>query len=98
MIYGINMMHKLSVTQYLRPHGTKRKINKEVSDDVYAKGLEIIEAGYALEAEVLTTGEVSFTIADYANGVDVAIELSPNGPEVDDAFNRMILNFNIKQG
>lgn len=85
----------VEVTQYLRPHDTKKLIYKEVPEHVYDKALSIIDAGYHLEAEVLTTGEVSFTVVDREQGVDVAIRLSPNGPEVHEAFNDLILSFKV---
>lgn len=89
------MKQTLQVTQYLRPHGTKRRIFKEVSDDVHKKGMKIIEAGYQFEAEVLRTGDVSFTIYDPKEGVDVAIKLVTNGPKVHEAFDKLINTFNI---
>lgn len=80
----------IPVTQFIMPHGTPRPMYAWVTKSAHDKASQIIKAGYKFEAEVLTTGEVSLTVADPVAGKDVAIEVCGNGPELVDAMDRMI--------
>ena len=65
---------------YLRPDGRKRAVTIDRPAPIWEKAKAIIEAGYVFECEELTTGHVSFTIAD--DEKDHAIQLAENGPLV----------------
>ena len=86
-------MQKIRFTQYLRPHGGRETIYTERPDHIVAMADDIIKRGYVFEVETLTTGEVSLTIADPAEGIDVAIRVVPNGPQVPEAIDDMISRF-----
>lgn len=75
---------EIPFTQYLRPNGRPQPGFFSVDGDTYALARKIIEAGYVFEAEVLTTGEVSFTVSDGEE--DYAIQVCPNGPETAQAI------------
>lgn len=75
--------------QYIRPNGRKASITCYlVPIDVQEDYIAMQEAGARIEREVLTTGEVSLTIA--YKGEDVDIRVVPNGPEVIDALVSML--------
>ena len=57
--------YEIPFTTYTLPHGRKSS-DKFVTTitDVYNQALDIIEAGFHFEFEVLRTGDASFTIGD----------------------------------
>lgn len=76
---------RFTMTQFMRPDGRQKQIETElpcvVQDDYNA----MIAAGYRLEAEVLTTDEVSITITEAkvtCDEQDVDFSVTNNGPEV----------------
>ena len=83
----------ITFTQYMRPDGRKMSVDINRPADIETMALELQQAGVRLEAEVLTTGEVSFTAErDGCNcEMDIDnIEVVPNGPEVPKAVDRLI--------
>lgn len=80
-------------TQYMRPNGRPEDIYIGRSKEIEDKAREIREAGFEFECEVLMSGEVSLTIA--GKNSDAAIEVVFNGPQVPEAVDRMIRNFDI---
>lgn len=89
-------MPEIPFTQYLRPDGRAIPVTIDMPDEVHAKAIAIIAAGYRFEVEHLTTGHASLTIFDPGEEVDVAIEVVPNGPEVPEAIERMVLGFKLE--
>lgn len=88
-------MNEVPFTQYLTPNGEKRKTYKEVTDEIYAIALELINVGAYFEAEILQTGEVSLT-CDLPNyGIyeilNLSMAISPNGPEINENVEKLIL-------
>ena len=83
-------MPKILFTQYMRPDG--RKVPTEIDRPIriHRKAIDLMEIGCTFESEVLTTGEISLTVA--YEGEDIAIEICPNGPEVLDAVDKLILS------
>lgn len=77
-------------TQYHLPDGRKSLVTIDRPEEVESKAREVIAQGYVFEAEVLTTGEVSFTVADPTEGVDICIEVTTNGPEALGAVDRLV--------
>ena len=80
-------------TQYLRPDGRPRPCKVERPPQIEALAHELQAAGVKLEAEVLTTNEVSLTAEREGDDgeLDVdGIEVVPNGPEVPGAVDRLI--------
>lgn len=93
---GGRTLAELTFTQYLRPDGRTQQITCHVQEPEVAEAARrLTEAGARFEAEVLTTGEVSFTVeADGEDGEDqlLAIEIVPNKvPDVPEAVNRLLL-------
>ena len=86
-------MPDIEFTQYLAPTGRKASVRIDRPEPVHAKAQEIAGKGFRFEVEILSTGDVSLTIAD--DDGDHAIEVVPNGPEVPAAVDRMILGFQI---
>lgn len=84
---------KIAFTQYLRPNGQKQVITIGVTKDIAEKAARIAEAGYHLEAEILTTDQVSLTIA--GKNTDVGIMIVANGPEVPPAVAELINMFDF---
>lgn len=70
------------VLQYLLPDGRQKKINTELPAELESAYRDMLACGCRLEAEVLTTGEVSVTIFDLGTEDDRDISVTPNGPEV----------------
>lgn len=81
----------LPFTQYLRPNGRRQQVHIRRPPDIVRMGMSLIDAGYRFEAEVLSTGRVSLTIAK--GDEDVASELSENGPEIPDRVDKLITDF-----
>lgn len=77
-------------TQYLLPDGRMQKIQFDAPWELQKMADEITGRGYKFEAEVLTTGEVSFTVGDPELADDIEIEICPNGPGVREAVHRLI--------
>lgn len=75
-------------TQYLRPNGHKEVVFAPMPEGYSDKVAAILASNSAFEAEVLGTGIVSLTVTDHTR--DFAIELCPNGPEVQEALKRLI--------
>lgn len=80
--------------QFLRPDGRATLTHIMRPEAVADKARAIIEAGFRFESEILTTGEASFTISDQDG--DYAVEICPNGPEVLDAVDKLVMDFDIK--
>lgn len=82
-------MGEIEFTQYLRPNGQPRTVRIVRSADVCEQAEELRSRGVVFAAEVLTTGDVSFT-AETPEGRCIAIEVVPNGPGVPKAVDRLI--------
>lgn len=78
------------VRQYLMPDGRLREVTTELPATLREAYMAMQQSGCRLEAEVLTTGEVSVTIFDPKEEVDVDIEVVPNGPRVQTAIAAML--------
>ena len=89
----MTQMVAIPFTQYLRPNGRKFQTSIERPKEIADKAFKLIDSGYRFEAEILTTGQVSFTIHDIAEEEDVAIEICANGPLVPSAVDRLIAKF-----
>lgn len=76
------------VMQFMRPDGRRNPTSTMLSDEVLTHYKEMQSAGCRFEAEVLLTGQVSVTISD--NEEDMDIEIVPNGPKVQDALEKML--------
>lgn len=77
-------------TQYLLPDGKLENTGFVASDEVEAKALAVIQAGYRFECEILRTDQVSLTVFDKKEEVDVEIEIVENGPGVPLAVARLV--------
>ncbi|MFH0982796.1 MAG: hypothetical protein V2A79_14830 [Planctomycetota bacterium] len=81
---------KVMFRQYMRPDGRQVPIYVDLDSSFADQVQRIRDDGCRLEAEVLTTGVVSFTIYDPSTEDDVACELVENGPGVLAAVERLI--------
>lgn len=82
-------MTMIPFTQYLLPDGKKRLIWINVSAGVGMKAAELIKSkGCHFDAEVLTTGEVSFTCEK--DDDLVSIQICSNNSQVAEAVKRLI--------
>lgn len=80
----------ISFTQYLMPDGRRQEVQIERPKEIEDLALEAYRQGWALECEMLPDYEtVSFTITDDLEG-DLAHELCKNGPEVEEAVDRLL--------
>lgn len=82
-------------TQYLRPNGRPVPVEIDRPPEIEAKAEAILAKGLIFECEHLSNGYASFTISDPEEGVDLAIELCPNGPDVPATIDRLIQKFNL---
>jgi hypothetical protein len=89
-------MPEVLFTQFVRPDGHPREVSIDRPQEVADKAKEIEDRGYCLESEVLMSGQVSLTIFDPDDERDLAIELVPNGPEVPEAVDKLIMEFELK--
>lgn len=81
--------------QFLRPDGREREHRGGFvrPAPIEEEARRLIARGLRFECEVLTTGDVSLTIADPSKGIDVACELVENGPGVEEAVDRLITDY-----
>ena len=79
-------------TQYLRPDGRKTPVEIDGSAEIEGLAESFIAAGGRYECEHLTTGHASLTAVYFVDGEDqdIAIEVTPNGPEVVPAVDRLV--------
>lgn len=77
-------------TWHLRPNGRRAEITIDRPEEIEQKARAVIAAGLHFEAEVLTTGTVSVTVADRKAEEDLCIELAQNGPAVVEAVDRLV--------
>jgi len=78
-------------TQYLRPNGRKVQVEIALDEETETMAKAIIASGLLFEIEVLSTGEVSATIADPNLDLDVIhATIVPNGPRVPEVIRAMI--------
>jgi hypothetical protein len=85
-------------TQYLRPNGRQIPVEIALDYDTELKARAILDAGFKFEIEMLSTGQVSATIADPVNDEDVShAKIVPNGPAVPQAVKDMIMDFQLKE-
>ena len=71
---------QVDVMQYLKPDGRQTPATVELPDAHKKAYQRMIDSGCRFEAEVLTTGEVSMTVSDGEEDID--INVSENGPLV----------------
>lgn len=86
-------MYLANVTQYLLPNGRTRDEAIELPEDTKAFYNDATLNGLCFEAEILTTGQVSITLVGEDtddNDPTVDIEIVRNGPEVREAFIRIL--------
>jgi hypothetical protein len=75
-------------TQYLRPNGKAQQVYFQADQETYNLAQTLLDRGFAFEAEVLTTGEVSLTVSDGEE--DIAIQVCPNGPGIENFVNALV--------
>lgn len=77
-------------TQYLLPDGRKRAIWMKCEKAIEDMAAKIIGLGYRLEAEILTTSEISLTVFCLESEEDICIEICANGPPVPIAVEKLV--------
>jgi len=89
--------HYIPYTRYVLPNGRKVHETLLVSADTFDKAAEILNSGLVFEAEILTTGEVSFTIVDPVEEIDLDILVAANDENLLPKVEEMIRNFKVEQ-
>lgn len=90
---NVDEMRGIPFTQYLLPDGRQAPVWIVRTPEVHKKAQEIIDALFQFECEMLTTNECHLTISDDFG--DYAHEIVLNGPNVPDAVDRLVNNFDI---
>jgi hypothetical protein len=85
--------HTVMFTQYLLPHGKKVPNEFETTKEVADKAKTISDLGYVFEIEILRNGMVSATIGDPIEELDLAFAIHSNGPGLEHAIDKMIMDF-----
>lgn len=89
---------KVDFTQYMMPDGRTRQQSIEMPENVGLKAKAITDAGFRFEMELLADyTTVSLTIADRVAEIDVAHKLVPNGPQVPQAVEDLIMDFKLEE-
>jgi len=83
----------IEFTQYLLPDGRKKDIFIERPPEIEVIAKKLIEAGCHFDAEILSTGVISFT-CEKEDDV-LSIELCENGPAVLTAIDKLIIDAEI---
>jgi hypothetical protein len=81
-------MMSIPFTQYILPNGRQQQIEIGMSPDVEEKAHELIKRGCHFDAEILTTGEVSFTCERCEDLLSQ--EICENGPPVIEAVRKLV--------
>ena len=81
-------------TQYIRPRGNREFVDIDRGAEMNANAEKLLASGWGLSCEVLRDGTVAFYAEKGMESDDPIqlIELSPNGPTVRDAVDKLILN------
>ena len=80
-------------TQHLMPDGRKSAVTIEIDEPTYRKAMQIIDAGFVFEVELLSDYRtMSATITEPRLG-DAAICTAENGPDVPVKIKAMIERF-----
>lgn len=81
-------MMQIPFTQYVRPHGEKQLTLAPCPEGYEGHVKAILEHGWEFNCEVLSDGSVALYVSD--NETDHVVELSPNGPEIDDHLKSLL--------
>lgn len=87
-------MREIEFTQFLRPNGRQITVSVSRPDEIAQQAEALKAAGVRLEAEVLTTGEVSMTCertGPDGETEDLSIRICPNGPAVPGMVDELIV-------
>ena len=92
------MMHvAIPFTQYMLPDGQRKKVSMPCQKVTHTKACQIMEAGFAFEIEILSTGMVSATITDKRGDTgDVAFYVGANDETLPQGIAEMIDYFDIE--
>lgn len=95
----MNTVVTVGFTQYMMPNGRKVpvSITLEGPIELESKVQSILDAGLSFGIEMLTTGQISMTIEDIANGMDADIRVCNNGPGVPEKVKELIMGFNLEE-
>jgi len=81
-------------TQYKLPRGQREHVTFDATPEIEEKAHALLDHGFHFDVELLMTGMVSMTCeytSDYTDDVGpVAIEISPNGPGIDQYVNKLV--------
>ncbi len=80
--------YQADVIKYKGPYGESVHTSTPLPFGTYDYYQDMLSADCYFEAEILRTGEVSITITN--NEMDVDIEITPNGPEVQEGMVTML--------
>ena len=80
--------YKITATQILLPYGKRCTVYGPICLEREADYTAMLEAGFGIEMEMLTTGEVSITISSEHEDVDIRVV--SNGPSVRAAIESML--------
>lgn len=93
-------MGKVRFTQYLLPEGKTKTIYIQRPDNISDMANVLLLHEIALDAEVLSTGEVSLSAHDPKTDKTLAIEIVPNNQDIGNVVDRLIsqafLKFNLQ--
>jgi hypothetical protein len=77
-------------TQYLRPKGKRKRVVIDRPDEIEDMANELYDLGFHFEVEILQTGQVSMSVFDTHEGVNVASVICENGPEVGESVDKLV--------
>lgn len=79
---------EIPFTQYVRPYGKPKKVFFDAPKEIADMAHTLIAKGYTFNVEMIGRNEISLTVSDGKE--DVAIELSPNGPGIENAVTSLV--------
>lgn len=88
-------MPPIIVKHYYPPHGEHKQITVEVDPDTYLKAEKLVADGFTIEAELLSTGEISWTIGNVAEEEDVAYNIVSAETDRTEAVTKLIQEFDV---
>lgn len=78
------------LTQFLKPDRRSKSVTTTLPIEVEPLYRSMLAAGCRLEAEVLTTDEVSVTVSNVVSEVDIDFSVTQNGPDVQSGIVAML--------
>lgn len=88
-------MPPIQVEAFIPPDGRRENITVDLDPDTFLKAEKILADGFVFQVEYLSTGEVSWTIANLEEEEDVAFNIVASHVDATEAVTALIAGFDV---